>query len=214
MLKNGFLIIGMILFIHRAVANAMFPLHAAILQGNVAKITKLLDKTTTNVDEQNSYGNTPLHLAVLGGNLEMVMLLLRHHALVVKKNDAGLTPLALVKSMLTNHHEKPTPAHYFFNESATAFDRLIVIDLNLSQWELRHKNMRIAQFIICSALHPRVGAASPLQSLGKFAIDKIAQSLQTADFPAILPNQPSWLANLVLACDKLFKLMCLPHGFY
>jgi hypothetical protein len=70
-----------------------FPLHMAVFQNNIPYITQLL---TTNdripkidLDQQDTHGNTALHLAAMLGNIDAAQLLLEHGASVGIKNNDG-----------------------------------------------------------------------------------------------------------------------------
>lgn len=69
-----------------------FPLHHSVFNGDVKLVSKLI--RVHDVSQKDVHGNTPLHLAVMRGHKECIMLLLAHNALVKVKNNAGWTPLA------------------------------------------------------------------------------------------------------------------------
>ncbi|XP_053395470.1 ankyrin repeat domain-containing protein 13C-like [Mercenaria mercenaria] len=69
-----------------------FPLHQGVFNGDVKIVSKLI--RVHDVSQKDIHGNTPLHLAVMKGHKECIMLLLAHNALVKVKNNAGWTPLA------------------------------------------------------------------------------------------------------------------------
>ncbi|KAL4235952.1 Ankyrin repeat domain-containing protein 13C [Mactra antiquata] len=72
--------------------GADFPLHQAVFNGDVREVSTLI--RVHDVSQKDVHGNTPLHLAVIRGHKECVMLLLSHNAPVKVKNNAGWSPLA------------------------------------------------------------------------------------------------------------------------
>ena len=72
------------------------PIHAAVQNGELAEIKRLLDNTPEAIDlKYGGLGETPLHLAVFLGRTEVAKLLLEHRAAVNCTNDKyGNTPLA------------------------------------------------------------------------------------------------------------------------
>lgn len=64
--------------------------------------TSLYGKDMLSINVNSGYGNeqnTPLHLAVAGGNLDSVKLLLGHGASLTARNAQGLTPAELAKKL-------------------------------------------------------------------------------------------------------------------
>ncbi|XP_016297234.1 ankyrin repeat domain-containing protein 13A-like [Sinocyclocheilus anshuiensis] len=68
-----------------------FPLHALVWENDYRKLEK--EMQTSNIEEVDPRGRTPLHLAVSLGHLESVRVLLRHGADVSKENDKNWTVL-------------------------------------------------------------------------------------------------------------------------
>uniref|UniRef100_A0A8C1XXQ4 Ankyrin repeat domain 13A n=1 Tax=Cyprinus carpio TaxID=7962 RepID=A0A8C1XXQ4_CYPCA len=68
-----------------------FPLHALVWQNDYRRLEKEIQ--TSNIEEVDPRGRTPLHLAVSLGHLESVRVLLRHGADVSKENDKNWTVL-------------------------------------------------------------------------------------------------------------------------
>ena len=57
---------------------------------------EIREAETTNVDETDQDGNTPLHLAVLNDHTDATVELLKHHRdLIPRRNNAGFTALHL-----------------------------------------------------------------------------------------------------------------------
>ncbi|KAG8222152.1 hypothetical protein J437_LFUL000734 [Ladona fulva] len=69
-----------------------YPLHECVFAGDVKKLSALL--RTHDVSKKDKHGNSALHLAVMLGRKDCVMLLLAHAAPVKVKNLAGWSPLA------------------------------------------------------------------------------------------------------------------------
>ncbi|XP_015179885.1 PREDICTED: ankyrin repeat domain-containing protein 13C isoform X2 [Polistes dominula] len=72
--------------------SEQYPLHKCIFQGDIKTLSSLI--RTHNLSQKDKQGNTPLHLAVMLGRKECVLLLLAHGAPVKVKNLAGWSPLA------------------------------------------------------------------------------------------------------------------------
>ncbi|MEE6511202.1 hypothetical protein FKM82_017669 [Ascaphus truei] len=68
-----------------------FPLHALVWRNDFRALERELEGK--NIEELDSRGRTPLHLAVSLGHLESVRVLLRHKADVTKENCEGWTVL-------------------------------------------------------------------------------------------------------------------------
>ncbi|XP_052411804.1 ankyrin repeat domain-containing protein 13A isoform X1 [Carassius gibelio] len=68
-----------------------FPLHALVWENDYRKLEEEIQ--TSNIEEVDPRGRTPLHLAVSLGHLESVRVLLRHGADVSKENDKNWTVL-------------------------------------------------------------------------------------------------------------------------
>ena len=70
--------------------------HRAALEERVRRAVDVLLAHGATIDEQNSLGETPLHLAVLGGTSEVVAALLSHKANPDATDKYGRTPLDCV----------------------------------------------------------------------------------------------------------------------
>uniref|UniRef100_A0A8C2HP12 Ankyrin repeat domain 13A n=1 Tax=Cyprinus carpio TaxID=7962 RepID=A0A8C2HP12_CYPCA len=68
-----------------------FPLHTLVWENDYRKLEKEIQ--TSNIEEVDPRGRTPLHLAVSLGHLESVRVLLRHGADVSKENGKNWTVL-------------------------------------------------------------------------------------------------------------------------
>jgi quinoprotein dehydrogenase-associated probable ABC transporter substrate-binding protein len=70
-------------------------LHNAALAADLGRVTYLVTKKNGNVNSKGDDGETPLHLAVVNGDTEMLIFLLEHGAAVNEPDSDGYTPLAL-----------------------------------------------------------------------------------------------------------------------
>lgn len=70
--------------------------HTAVAAGDVSSVVQILG-TGALVDEQDSFGNTPLHRAAWQGDADMTGVLLRHGADVEARRSDGKTALDLVE---------------------------------------------------------------------------------------------------------------------
>lgn len=69
------------------------PIHHAIRQNNISKVKQYLEESPYMLHEKTQKGFSPLHLAVLVGNIEIVKILEEKGADVNLKNNNGGTPL-------------------------------------------------------------------------------------------------------------------------
>lgn len=75
-------------------SECRWKLHRCVFFDDIAELNRmLLDSGQVNVDEQDSYGNTALHLAVVLGRADCVKELLAKKANVHVQNNNGWTPL-------------------------------------------------------------------------------------------------------------------------
>ncbi|MDR2806579.1 MAG: ankyrin repeat domain-containing protein [Puniceicoccales bacterium] len=73
-------------------------LHEIILcEGDISDIVEQLIRQGADINAQNKYKNTPLHYAVLVGNIEMVKFLVEHGANINITNKKEKTPLDLAE---------------------------------------------------------------------------------------------------------------------
>ena len=73
------------------------PLHEAVKVRNNGSVVMLLLQNGADVNAQDDYGVTPLHVAAEKGHLGMVSLLLSHGASPGARNEFGETPLHLAR---------------------------------------------------------------------------------------------------------------------
>lgn len=80
--------------------NGWTPLHFAAQENNVAFASLLVDSGAL-VDARDSHGNTPLFRAVFNsrGSGEVIQLLRKHGADPYAKNNHGVTPLGLARTI-------------------------------------------------------------------------------------------------------------------
>lgn len=95
----------------------------SISKGDYDEIQRLLNNVAWLVNEADFAGNTPLHIAATGPNVEILRLLLQEGASVHIRNKSGRTPLFLAANAgLTEHVSllKQSGAHLHSGEMATA----------------------------------------------------------------------------------------------
>ena len=79
-----------------------YPLHEAVESGKIEQVASLLECSNINVNEQDTDGMTPLHIAARDGYIEIARLLIKHQANSNLADDCGDTPLAVAA---INGHE-------------------------------------------------------------------------------------------------------------
>ncbi|GAH88938.1 unnamed protein product, partial [marine sediment metagenome] len=70
-------------------------IHQMAVQGNVEAVKSMIVQNPALIHIQDTYGNTPLHLASYHGRTEIIKLLLRQGADVNARNNFGGTALLL-----------------------------------------------------------------------------------------------------------------------
>ena len=75
------------------------PISEAIQQGDLAKVTEILNQNPHLVSSKDEQGDTPLHLAAWLGQKDVAELLLDRHAEINAKDNNGDTPLHLAARM-------------------------------------------------------------------------------------------------------------------
>lgn len=115
-------------------------IHQLVLQGDLNKVKKLLDRNPVCVDLKNKNDETALHMAAFMGNDEMVTLLLRFKPDINAVTRSGFTPIHLacifgqlevVRELIgagadlnTRSHEGGTPLHWAV---AARFPKLVTL---------------------------------------------------------------------------------------
>lgn len=69
-------------------------IHKAAYKGDLSKVKEILERDPSQVNARNNSGVTPLYLAALMGNVEIVNFLLAHNAYIEAENSLGERPLA------------------------------------------------------------------------------------------------------------------------
>lgn len=109
----------------------MLPTHLAnltqlgysISKGDFNEVQRLLNNVAWLVNEADFAGNTPLHIAATGSNIEILRVLLQQGASVHIRNKSGRTPLFLAANAGLIDHVfllKKSGAHLHTGEIATA----------------------------------------------------------------------------------------------
>lgn len=74
-------------------AEADTPLHLAVRSTNLPTVIQLLQAKSASVNEVNHLGDTPLHVACLGGATEIAYTLIKHGADINAANASGYKPI-------------------------------------------------------------------------------------------------------------------------
>ncbi|CAB0029897.1 unnamed protein product [Trichogramma brassicae] len=110
------------------------------------------------IHARNHKGNTPLHLAMRSGALNMVEVLLRHGADSNATNKKGMTPLHI----LCKKYDDPTMLNLFLRVN-DELGRPVLIDAldNNGEtplvWALNHGNLHSAEVLLRRGVDPRLG---------------------------------------------------------
>lgn len=79
--------------------NGNSALHIAIWNKNTERAIQIIQEKETNIDLQNKFGDTPLHMAVSKNNRKLVEEILRAGANKTIHNNAGSSPLELAEKI-------------------------------------------------------------------------------------------------------------------
>ena len=90
------LFLGLIYISLTSLSAGTSELYAAVAQGKIAQITKLLDKGE-NIEQRDELGSTPLHFAAREGADDILDTLIRRGADAHAKNNKGETPLDVAR---------------------------------------------------------------------------------------------------------------------
>jgi ankyrin repeat protein len=91
--------------VSQVVAGGYTILHLVQSRTSIAQTTLALIAAGADIDARSDDNNTPLHMAVLRGDLELVELFLQNNASIDAVNDKGLTASSLAHSMISEHEE-------------------------------------------------------------------------------------------------------------
>ena len=90
------LFLGLICITLTSLSAGASELYAAVAQGKIEPITKLLDKGE-NIEQRDELGSTPLHFAAREGANDILDTLTRRGADAHAKNNKGETPLDVAR---------------------------------------------------------------------------------------------------------------------
>jgi ankyrin repeat protein len=79
-------------------------------EGGYPQAARILLERKADINAQTQKGNTPLHLALLFGNIDVAELLLGHGVDVNARNNADSTPLHLALCKKMGEFESPCPS--------------------------------------------------------------------------------------------------------
>lgn len=106
------------------------PLMMAALKGHTALVRKLIERGA----DVNKPGWAPLHYAATGGHLEVMNLLLEHHAFIDAESPNGTTPL-----MMAAHYGSPAAVKLLLEAGA---DTAMRNQLGMTALDFAHKGNR------------------------------------------------------------------------
>lgn len=117
------------------------PLMMAALKGHTALVRKLIERDA----HVNKTGWAPLHYAATGGHLQVIALLLEHHAFIDAESPNKTTPL-----MMAAHYGSPQAVKLLLDEGA---DPTLRNELGLSAVDFAQRgNRRDAAEMIAAAI--------------------------------------------------------------
>ena len=96
--KNSTILFTVLIFVLVVTSSYSQSIHDTVQKGDLKQVAELIEKTPDSVNELNDELATPLHLASVLGNKEIVKYLLNHDANVNIKNNNEQTPLHAVIS--------------------------------------------------------------------------------------------------------------------
>ncbi|UJR26880.1 hypothetical protein I4U23_008191 [Adineta vaga] len=173
------------------------PLHFAVLaKSNRFDIVQFLLQHGANVDAQDRHGTTPLMLAVLHSDSEIVRLLLEHAGANVRiYNQYHLTAFDFVKYNLSILNDLIRYGAITFN----------INDKNLFQWLVLNKHMRLACLLMEAGYNPSrtlfQQRPRSLKSLCRLDIRRHIASSQFRERIKTLPIHNKQLIKYILLDD-------------
>jgi uncharacterized protein len=157
------------------------PLHFAALKGHDAVVQALVDYNA-EVDNHDFHGWTPLRLAAFKGHDAVVQILIAADADVNKPDSDGYTPLHIatafngnlevVKALITaGAHANKHDSNGYIPLNWAAINGYRTIADFLTQFKQRAPELSKT---VAQALHPRLGAQSPMSLLPQDLMRHIA----------------------------------------
>jgi ankyrin repeat protein len=117
---------------------------------NTPKMVRLLIKCGANINQNNSYFETPLYLAVRYGNSLLVKELLKYKPYISRRSDTGLTaPMLCIHRMAETYDDMNEIYNYIFSLLLTHIDTrlrpktLQYGKVNIIEYSLLHKQYHI-----------------------------------------------------------------------
>ncbi len=130
--------------VNRRNASDESPLMLAALHGHL----RLAEQLIARGADVNKTGWTPLHYAATGGHVDLVQLLLEHHAYIDAESPNGTTPL-----MMAAHYGTPTVTQLLLEEGA---DLTLKNQKGLTAYDFAYANPnKAALALITKALQAR-----------------------------------------------------------
>jgi ankyrin repeat protein len=84
-----------LLFFIVLLSNSVFSqsIFRSVCQGHIGRVDSLINESSAQIDQQDQYGNTPLHFIVYCKKVEVIKRLLERMASVDAMDNHGRTPL-------------------------------------------------------------------------------------------------------------------------
>lgn len=171
-------------------------IHEAVKRQNKEMVKMLLDygADVNDIAFQGhmGYEATPLGLAIENGNIEIIRLLLDHGAnpnSVESRNVGGCrtTPLKLA---LTSENIRIIRLLFDYGANFTSYSGMYTDDEMATLIKYEQEFMQGKALALAKALHPRLGAASPLSLADSFIIRDIL-CISRANYAPLPPPSPA-----------------------
>ena len=143
-------------------------LHTAIQKGDVARVKTLISNNKELIHTKSDKGQTPLHLAVQNGKLEIVELLLSQGADINAKDSEGNTPLITALAL-----RKADTAKYLLSKGA----------------DVRIKNAQDEPAIIVALMHGMNELIEPILDHGQDVNERFRGNFTTLLMAAFTGNK-------------------------